>query len=107
MFFGSANVTGRGVGEKGEYNFELNGLNEKLSFADRTYLNKIILESEYVDKELYKKIRNLVNAVEMPVVDYPSLPTPPPTDDYFLINQLPMTSSPELLYKNIFWGNTK
>ena len=99
LFFGSANVTGRGVGEKGEYNFELNGLNEKLSFADRTYLNKIILESEYVDKELYKKIRNLVNAVEMPVVDYPSLPTPPPTDDYFLINQLPMTSSPELLYK--------
>ena len=106
LFFGSANVTGRGIGEKGEYNFELNGLNEELSFEDRTYLNKIILESEYVDKELYNKIKNLVNAVKMPVIDYPSLPTPPPTDDYFLINQLPMTSSPELLYK-IYTGETQ
>ena len=103
LFFGSANATGRGLGEKGEYNFELNGLNEELSFEDRTYLNKIILESEYVDQELYEKIKKLVNTVEMPVIEYPSLPTPPPTDDYYLINQLPMTSSPEMLF-NIYNG---
>ncbi len=103
LFFGSANATGQGLGEKGEYNFELNGLNKELSFEDRTYLNKIILESEYVDQELYEKIKKLVNAVEMPILEYPSLPTPPPTVDYFLINQLPMTSSPEMLY-NIYNG---
>jgi hypothetical protein len=103
LFFGSANATGKGLGEKGVYNFELNGINEELSFEDRTYLNKIILESEYVDQELYEKIKKLVNSVEMPVMEYPSLPTPPPTDDYFLINQLPMTSSPEMLY-NIYKG---
>ena len=103
LFFGSANATGKGLGEKGDYNFELNGLNKELSFEDRTYLNKIILESEYVNQELYEKIKKLVNAVEMPILEYPSLPTPPPTVDYFLINQLPMTSSPEMLY-NIYNG---
>ena len=106
LFFGSANVSGRGIGEKGEYNFELNGLNEELSFDDRTYLNKIILDSQYVDKKLYDEIKNLVKNVEMPVIDFPSLPTPPPSDDYFLINQLPMTSSPELLYK-IYIGESQ
>jgi hypothetical protein len=103
LFFGSANATRQGLGEKGDYNFELNGVNKELSFEDRTYLNKIILESEYVDQELYEKIKKLVNAVEMPILEYPSLPTPPPTVDYFLINQLPMTSSPEMLY-NIYNG---
>ena len=99
LFFGSANATKKGIGEKGNYNFELNGLNEELSFEDRSYLNKIILESEYVDEELFNNIKNLVDNVENPVIEYPSLPTPPPTDDYFLINQLPMTSSPEVLFK--------
>ena len=106
LFFGSANATGKGLGEKGDYNFELNGINENLSFKDRTYLNKIILESEYVDQILYEKIKKLVNTVEMPVNEYPLLPTPSPTVDYFLINQLPMTSSPEMLY-NIYKGEKK
>ena len=106
LFFGSANATGKGLGEKGDYNFELNGINENLSFEDRTYLNKIILESEYVDQKLYEKIKKLVNTVEMPVNEYPLLPTPSPTVDYFLINQLPMTSSPEMLY-NIYKGEKK
>lgn len=99
LFFGSANITGRGIGEKGNYNFELNGINEEISFEDKSYLNKIILESEYVDNELFNKIKKLVNSIEKPVIEYPTLPTPPPTVDYFLINQLPMTSSPEMLFK--------
>ena len=104
ILYGSANVTGRGVGEEGNtYNFELNGSNTDISFDDQSYLNKVLLESEYVTKELYNEIKKKVGEVELPVIDYPKLPTPPPTVDYFLINQLPMTSTPELLY-DIYTG---
>ena len=52
VVFGSANVTGRGVGEKGRYNYELNGTIKGVSFNDIAYFNDIILNSEYVTKEL-------------------------------------------------------
>ena len=99
LFFGSANISGRGIEAVGEYNFELNGIIDIITFEDQSYLNKIILDSEYVNEALYYQLKNLVEAIEVLDVIFPKLPTPPPTVDYFLINQLPMSSSPEFLFK--------
>lgn len=99
VLFGSANITNKGIGETNKYNFELNGMVDNMSFDDQSYLNKIILDSQYVSEELYEELKRLVDDFDTPEIVYPKLPTPPPTVDYFLINQLPMSSSPELLFK--------
>jgi|TARA_B110000114_G_scaffold139635_1_gene147152 hypothetical protein len=99
VFFGSANISRRGIEALGEYNFELNGKIDVMTFADQSYLNKIILDSEYVTEALHAQLKNIVESIEVPNVIFPKHPTPPPTVDSFLINQLPMTSSPELLFK--------
>jgi hypothetical protein len=39
IVFGSANVTGRGLGEKNNCNYELNGIKEALSFVGKDYEN--------------------------------------------------------------------
>ena len=99
VMLGSANATNKGLGEKGNFNFELNGIVNDISFEDQSYFNKLILDSEYVTEELYNKLKKIKDNTELPTFNFPKLPTPPPTVDYFLINQLPMTSSPELLYE--------
>lgn len=99
VFFGSANVTNKGLGEKDNFNYELNGIAKEINIEDKSYLNRLILDSEYVDEKLYKKLSNLIKETDLPTFNFPSLPTPPPTVDYFLINQLPMTSTPLKLYK--------
>ena len=98
VFFGSANISKRGLNELGNYNFELNGINNSITVEDQSYLNKIILNSEYVTEALFDKLKASIDSLEIPIVSFPKIPTPPPTVDYFLINQLPMTSSPELLF---------
>ena len=98
VLFGSANITNKGIGETNKYNFELNGIIDEMSFDDQSYLNKIILDSQYVTKELYEELKKIVDDFDAPEIIYPTLPTPPPTVNYFLINQLPMSWSPELLF---------
>ena len=98
VLFGSANITNKGIGETNKYNFELNGIIDEMSFDDQSYLNKIILDSQYVTEELYEKLKRIVDDFDTPEIVYPRLPTPPPTVNYYLINQLPMCWSPELLF---------
>ena len=98
IFFGSANISNRGLNELGDYNFELNGINESINIEDQRYLQRIIKHSEYVTETLYNKLKSTIESLNLPKISFPSIPTPPPTVDYFLINQLPMTSSPELLF---------
>jgi len=100
VLFGSANITGRGIGEKGDnFNYELAGIANPISFDDISYLNFIIQESELVNDELFSEIKNLVDNIELPVIEFPELPTKKKMDDEFLLSQLPMTMSPELLFK--------
>jgi hypothetical protein len=100
VLFGSANITGRGIGEKGDnFNYELAGIANPISFDDISYLNFIIQESELVNDELFLEIKNLVDNVELPVIQFPELPTKKKMDDEFLLSQLPMINSPELLVK--------
>lgn len=98
VLFGSANVTGKGIGEKGNnFNYELAGLANPISFDDISYLNFIIQESELVTENLFLEIKNLIDFIELPTFDFPELPTVKKIEDDFLISQLPMTGSPQLL----------
>ncbi len=100
VVLGSANITGKGVGEKGDdYNYELNAFVSPISFEDIQYLHFIISESEYVTEELYYEIKMLIKSIELPKLEFPKLVTRKKINDYFLISQLPMSNSPELLYE--------
>ena len=99
VVFGSANVTGRGLGEKNNYNYELNGINESLNIADIIYFNKVIASSEYVSSDLYNQLNDIVNNTIMPAITFPEIPTLKKEIDYFLLSQLPMSKSPDDLYE--------
>jgi hypothetical protein len=99
VFFGSANVTGRGIGEKGKYNYELNGELNNIGYEDISYFNDIILNSEYVDDSLYEKIKKVVNQTQLPTIEYPVIETKKKETDYFLLSNLPMTETVDKLYK--------
>jgi hypothetical protein len=100
VLFGSANITGKGIGEKGNnFNYELAGIANPLSFDDISYLNFIIQESELVNDELILEIKKLIENIEIPTFEFPQLPTKKKMEDEFLLSQLPMTMSPELLFK--------
>lgn len=98
VLYGSANITGKGIGEKGNnFNYELAGIANPISFDDISYLNFIIQESELVNDELILEIKKLIENIEIPTFEFPQLPTKKKMEDDFLLSQLPMTSSPELL----------
>jgi hypothetical protein len=98
VLYGSANITGKGIGEKGnDFNYELSGISNPISFDDISYMNFIIQESELVNEELFLEMKNLVEKIKLPTFEFPELPTKKKMEDEFLLSQLPMTSSPELL----------
>lgn len=99
VFFGSANITGRGIGEKGDFNYELNGTLDSITYEDVIYFNKIISNSEYVTSSLYDHLKKLVEQTKLPVIKFPKLKTIKKLDDYFLISNLPMTESVEDFFK--------
>jgi hypothetical protein len=98
ILYGSANITGKGIGEKGDnFNYELSGIANPISFDDISYLNFIIQESELVNDELILEIKTLIEKIELPTFEFPVLPTKKKMEDEFLLSQLPMINSPELL----------
>ncbi len=99
VFFGSANITGRGIGEKGDFNYELNGALDSITYEDVIYFNKIISNSEYVTSSLYDHLKKLVEQTKLPVIKFPKLKTIKKLDDYFLISNLPMTESVEDFFR--------
>lgn len=101
VFFGSANVTGRGIGEKGAFNYELNGIANNISFDDINYFNKLLFESQYLDQKLFNLIQHEVEKFKGKEVVYPDILNEKTLTDSFLISELPMSESPEALY-NIY-----
>jgi hypothetical protein len=99
VFFGSANVTGRGIGEKGKFNYELNGNINNLSYNDIAYFNHVLMQSEYVSPALYKEIKTLVEDTALPTIEFPKKETIRSPLDYFLLSNLPMSESVEELYE--------
>ena len=90
VLFGSANVSNIGLGEKASFNYELNGLNEHMSFSDICYLNQIISKSQYVSEDLYNQLKHKVDSTDMPTLEYENIPTQKAVVDSFLISELPM-----------------
>jgi hypothetical protein len=107
VLFGSANVTGKGMGERGvNYNYELSGIANPISFEDISYLNYIIQVSELVNESLFIELKNIVDQIELPTIEIPELPTKKKMEDEFLLSQLPMTASPKLLLEILTNPNT-
>mgnify|MGYP006428402825 CR=1 FL=1 len=104
VLFGSANVTGNGIGEVGNYNFELNVVTKNISLEDKLYFRNIINKSELVDSVLYEKLKNLKEICEKQIVKSPEIETKPKHNDKFLLSQLPMSSSPTSMLNNFFDG---
>ena len=103
IIFGSANITGRGIGEKGNnYNYELNGIDNNISLDDRLYLESIINNSEIVDDQLYKKLLDKKEEFKKKQIIYPQIETVKKEQDYFLLSQLPMSTTPEVLLDSYF-----
>jgi hypothetical protein len=102
IVFGSANVTNKGLGELGRYNFELNGRLNSISNEDILYFNKIIFESEYVDINLFNKINSILSSITIEPFIYPLLDTKKSIIDKYLISQLPQTKNIDTLIKNYF-----
>lgn len=99
VLFGSANVTGRGLGEKNNYNYELNGIKESIGISDIIYFNEVIATSEYVSSNLYNQLNEIVKNTILPLITFPEIPTLKKEIDYFLLSQLPMSKSPDDLYE--------
>jgi hypothetical protein len=98
---GSANYTNKGIGEHGKYNYELNVLVQDIQFDDVLYFQRIIWESEYIDDQLYSEIVNCVNNSGTSSRLVISLDSYKREKDFFLISELPLIESPELLYEMI------
>ena len=99
VMFGSSNITKQGIGEIGNYNYELNGSCHDISFEDKLFLQNIIAESELVDQNLYEKIKKIVEETPKPTMDYTVLDTSKTELDYFLLSQLPMSETPAQLFQ--------
>lgn len=99
VLFGSANITGRGLGERNNYNYELNGIKKSLEITDIIYFNEVISSSEYVSSDLYYQLNEIVKNTILPVITFPEIPTVKKEIDYFLLSQLPMSKSPDDLYE--------
>lgn len=105
VLLGSANITGRGIGEKStRFNFELNSINTDIDFSDTLYLDKIVSQSEYVSEELFEKIKKKVESLEdftKQEEEYKKVEimTEKKESDYFLISELPMYRDVKGLYR--------
>jgi hypothetical protein len=107
VFFGSANVSKRGIGgEIKNFNYELNGLSENTEFADTLYLDNIISKSNYVNYDLYCKIKGMLDSLEdfdNQEAEYAKFELDPhkSNEDYFLISELPMFMDVQNIYSAI------
>jgi hypothetical protein len=104
VFFGSANVSQRGIGgEIKNFNYELNGLFENTVFADTLYLDNIIAKSNYVSYDLFSEIREMLDSLEdfsNQEAEYAKFEIDPQkgNQDYFLISELPMFMDVQNIY---------
>ena len=106
LISGSANFTNKGIGEFGDYNYELNTLVESIEFEDALYLQKVIRDSEYVDDQLYVEIEKSINDSEIETNNIIDLPTVKKKSDFFLISELPQAESPVILFDMLSQKNS-
>jgi hypothetical protein len=98
VLFGSANYTNRGIGESGNFNYELSGINENVSFSDKIYLNNIIKSSSLVNEDYFQQLKKIVDSITETKVIYPEFEEKIVETNCFLLSELPMSLSPDDLY---------
>jgi hypothetical protein len=98
LISGSANYTNKGIGELGDYNYEMNTLVNSVEFEDALYLQKVIRDSEYVDDELFFQIEPCLHDSDISTNHVVELPSVRKNRDFFLISELPQTESPTILF---------
>lgn len=107
VFFGSANITSRGIGSANDkFNFELNGLSTNISFQDILYLDGIISGSTFVTQELYDEIKESLDELTdftNQELEYQKIKSEKfkGQQDYFLISELPMFMDIQNMYSAI------
>lgn len=99
IIFGSSNYTKKGLALTANYNFELNSNVENLESSDLLYLNQILRDSEYVDETKFNLIKTEVDKYQKLKFEIKEMPTVKNSIDNFLISQLPMSKSLELLFE--------
>lgn len=100
LILGSANVTGRGLGENYNYNFELNAEVKNISFETIKYLNEVIQKSDYISPSFFNLIKAKVK--ENPLqIHLPELNLEAVEENHaqFLLSSLPMTMAVDKLYE--------
>jgi len=102
--FGSANLTGAGLGTNKNSNFELSRYMQHVDQATLVYLRKVLTSSVLLDQSVYDKYSDaLVDITPPPDIKEIDLDSFHPSKQ-FLISSLPMSQNVEILYalyKNI------
>ncbi len=98
ILLGSANYTNKGVGESQNYNYELAGTFENITFSDKIYLNTILKSSRLVDDNYFQQLKEIVEAVPKTQIVYPNVEENMVETNHFLLSELPMSLSPDDLY---------
>lgn len=92
VLFGSANISSRGLGFANNYNFELNGIQNKLDIRDIVYLEKIFRSSRLITNDLYLDLKKKMNNYELVQETYHDESIIIASDP-FLLSELPMSQS--------------
>jgi len=94
MFFGSSNITERGLGVSSRFNYELNGFTSLIPIETKIYLRKILDESTLVNDEVYQRFKaSISNLPELPVLPDVDIDQALFFDKKFFISSLPMSTS--------------
>jgi len=99
--FGSANLTGKGIGLAGTAsNIECLSCEEDVHTEDIALLNSIIRESQIVNQELVEEMRQQLE--EMDATDWheQKMEAVAPHPDGIFVNDLPFCASPSYLIQN-------
>lgn len=97
--YGSANLTGAGLGISKNPNYELCGNASKIGPETLLYFRRILGESSLLDASLYESFKAAVGELpETPKVDEVNIFSSTP-EKAFLISSLPMSSSIDSLYR--------
>lgn len=97
-FHTSGNLTRKGLGIASPGNVEI-GCEVALKDSDWRMINRLLFESNRVDRSMYETAKQYVEDNPKPVKTSPSLELKPKVDKSFSRLSLPATDDPETLYK--------
>lgn len=101
IFFGSANFTNMGMGQK-TFNIELSGKCEVSSLNDIQYLNQILIESHEVTKDYFDLLKNDIDEKKQTFKEIKRIKDKniqSKIDTKFLLDTLPQSHSPSKLWE--------